>query len=70
MDDYGRDPLRRFLNQLKILRSLDLCEVPNVRDWPKLRDNPAEYLVRCDDAEGDYIWQALLRREPKPEKTN
>ena len=55
---------RRFLNRLKILRSIDHVEVPEVLDWPAFRDNPPEYFIRCGDAEADHIWAALLAREP------
>ena len=65
MNDTERADMRRFLNRLKILRSLDHIEVPDVHNWPKFRDNPAEYLIRCDDAEGEHIWTALRAREPK-----
>ena len=63
-----RDDMRRFLNRLKILRSLDHFEVPDVRDWAMFRDNPAEYYIRCSDAEDEHIWKALRRREPEPFK--
>ena len=35
---------RRFLNRLKILRSIDHHEVPEVLDWPAFRGNPPEVL--------------------------
>ena len=65
MNDTERADLRIFLNRLKILRSLGLIEVLDVHDWPKFRDDPAEYLIRCDDEEGEHIWTALRAREPK-----
>ena len=64
MNDTERADLRRFLNQLKILRSLDQCEVQKV-NWPHFRANSAEYIIRCTEGEREHIWTALRAREPK-----
>ena len=58
MNDLGQ-----FLNRLRILRSLDGYEVPNVTNWPRFRDGPYEYLISCPPAEAEYIWAALKERE-------
>ena len=50
---------RQFLNRLRILRGLDHVEVPLVSDWPKFRDNPAEYIIACSEAEASHVWMAL-----------
>ena len=57
--------LGRFLNRLRILRSLDQHEVPAVW-WHQFRDDPYEYLIRCPDDEAEHIWTALRKREPPP----
>ena len=53
----------RFLNRLRILRSLDGHEVPDVINWPWFRNSPYEYLTCCPDAEAEHIWTALRKRE-------
>ena len=53
----------RFLNRLRILRSLDAAEVPDLPLWADFRDDPYEYLIRCSHAEAEHIWTALRKRE-------
>ena len=53
----------RFLNRLRILRSLDQYEISRLTDWPKFRDDPPTYLSRCHVNEAKNIWKALRRRE-------
>ena len=55
----------RFLNRLRILRSLDRDEVPDVSwpGWLAFQDNPYEYLITCHDDEAKHIWTALRKRE-------
>ena len=55
--------LMRFLNRLRILRSLDEAEVPDVTRWPQFRDDPYLYLISCLPAEAEHIWAALNKRE-------
>ena len=46
-----------------ILRSLDRHEIEcDSLDWPRFRDDPHAYFVRCDDATSDAIWAAVERR--------
>ena len=68
MNDSEQPDLRRFGNRLRILRSIDLHEIPQVLDWPAFRDNPSGYFIRCADEEAEQIWLALRRREPEPFK--
>ena len=65
MNDTEWFDMRRFLNRLKILRSLDQCEVPKVTSWPKFRADPAEYIIQCTEDEREHIWTSLRAREPK-----
>ena len=60
---FARD-FQRFINGLKILRSLDQYEVPGV-DWPRFRDDPYEYFISAPPDQGATIYAAILRREPK-----
>ena len=59
----------RFLNRLRILRSLDLDDVrlcnddASVTSWLKFRDDPSEYLISCPPDEAEHIWTALRKRE-------
>ena len=55
--------LSEFLNRLRILRSLDHDEVPEVKCWVDFRDAPCGYLISCPDDEAEHIWTALRERE-------
>ena len=55
--------LGRLFNRLRILRSLDQSEVPDVTNWPQFRDNPIGYLISCPPAVAEHIWTALRKRE-------
>ena len=55
--------LGEFLNRLRILRSLDRCEVPEVMGWVDFRDDPLGHLISCPDDEAEHIWTALRKRE-------
>ena len=55
--------LSQFLNRLRILRSIDACELPGVGSWSEFRDGPYEYLISCPPAEAEHIWTALRKRE-------
>ena len=52
-----------FLNRMRILRSLDAHEVPDVTSWVDFRDDPYGYLISCHDDEAEHIWTALRKRE-------
>jgi len=53
----------RFLNRLRILRSIDQHEVPLVEDWQRFCANPPEYVICCGPVEAQHIWMAVRRRE-------
>ena len=55
--------LKQFLNRLRILRTLDQLEVPDVKSWPQFRDDPFGYITFCPDDEAEHIWTALKKRE-------
>ena len=57
----------RFLNRLRILRSIDQHEVPELDDtqWRHFRDKPPEFVIRCGDAAAEHIWEALRKREKR-----
>ena len=57
------DTLPIFLNRLRILRSLDSYDVPEVSNWGRFRDNPAEYFISCCNDDAERIWTALRKRE-------
>jgi hypothetical protein len=54
---------RRFVNALKILRSLDEHEVPDLTSWPAFRDDPYKYFIRASGHDQATIWLALNRRQ-------
>ena len=56
--------MMEFLNRLRILRSIDAHEVPEVGSWPTFRADPYGYLIRCPPAEAAHIWAAIRKREP------
>ena len=55
----------RFLNRLRILRSIDKHEIPlaSWKTWWEFQDNPYEYLIRCQPDEAEQIWAALRKRD-------
>ena len=55
--------LVRFLNQMRILRSLNRDEVPDLACWVDFRDDPFGYLISCPPDEAEHIWTALRKRE-------
>ena len=61
--NYDERQRKRFANLIRILRSLDKCEVTGVRDWPAFRDDPCEYVINCSDEDAAAIWAALRKRE-------
>ena len=60
---YEERQRQRFHNLIRILRSLDKCEVTGVRDWRAFRDDPCEYVIKCSDEDMAVIWAALRKRE-------
>ena len=56
----------RFVNRLRILRSIDYHEVPGLdeRQWCAFRDKPFEFMIRCSDDSREHIFDALRKREP------
>ena len=54
---------RRFVNALKILRSLDEHEVPGLMSWPAFRDDPYRYFIRASGKDQATIWRALNQRQ-------
>ena len=53
--------LSEFLDRLRLLRGLDLDEVPFVANWHAFRTNPYEYLMSCQDDEAKHIWGGAKR---------
>ena len=58
------DDKHRFLNLVRILRSLDMVDLMvQLEDWGAFRDDPYEYIISCADEEAEAIWTALRLRE-------
>jgi len=59
---------RQFRNGLCILRSIDRSELTDVGfdmthdQWYSFRDDPYEYLLRCDDERAKWIWAVIGKR--------
>ena len=57
----------RFLNRLRILRSIDRHEVLGLTDqeWTRLRANPCEFVIRCSNPAAEHVWAAVRKRESR-----
>lgn len=57
--------MHRFMNALRILKSLDAHEVGlEGSRWLKFRDDPVGFLIRADDSTANAIWLAIESRQP------
>lgn len=56
-----------FLNRLRALHFIDRDQVLELTDaqWPKFRDDPPRFLMRCGDAAAD----AIMREVEKSQRT-
>lgn len=64
--------LPRFLNALKILRSIDRDELQSAgvdvhddRRWVEFREWPITFLLRASDADQERVWAIIEARQPK-----
>ena len=55
----------QFVNRLRILRSIDHFEVPEIEGWRRFREDPYEYLIQSSREDTERIWRALRKREAK-----
>jgi hypothetical protein len=72
-----KHPMQTFMNNLRILRSIDLHEledagifpknlVPGVERWEKweaFRIDPARAIMSWDDKKIDALWEIIRRRQ-------
>ncbi len=63
----------RFINNLRILNSLDRHEIEaqlgrpmSGHEWLMFAPDPFTYLIRADAPISAAIWRAIERRQPKP----
>ncbi len=58
---------REFHNNLRILRGIDLREVPwmNPDQWMRFRNHPYAYVIQCSDADYDRVWSVIEARQPE-----
>ncbi len=55
--------LREFINRVRGLHCLEgVPGMTSVR-MEQFQHNPIRFLMRCDDAEADYIWRAVEARQ-------
>lgn len=62
--------LRRFLNALRILRSIDRHEVgwmPEIL-WQRFNDDPFETLLRLDDDMAAKVFAVVKKRQTEPKR--
>lgn len=52
-----------FRNAICKLGFLDHSDVPFLSDdeWPKFRDDPVRFFLRCGDEQAERIWTAMSR---------
>jgi len=57
----------QFVNNLRILRSIDKFEVKflTARQWIKFRDDPYLFMMRADDPTIEKLWAVIGKRHPK-----
>lgn len=54
-----------FLNCLRSLHNIDSDALPELTfdQWEFFRDNPARYLMCCDDVQAAAIWREVEKRQ-------
>lgn len=73
------DPAHNFMNNLRILRSIDLCELQDVKifpefmtsslggaqwkAWEAFRDDPARAIMSWDDKKVAALWTIIRSRQ-------
>jgi hypothetical protein len=76
-DAAEKHPMQTFMNNLRILRSIDLYELqdagilpenlaPGAEKWNKweaFRDDPARAIMSRDDKKIDALWEIIRRRQ-------
>lgn len=62
--------LHRFLNALRILRSIDRHEVRWMPEiiWQRFNDDPFETLLRLDDDMAAKVFAVIEARQPEPKR--
>ena len=61
----------RFVNGLKILRSIDLHELEEVGielrgiGWEVFMRDPFRWMIRASDADRERLWRVIEGRQPK-----
>ena len=49
-----------FRSALCSMSFIDASQVPELGTrWPKFRDDPVNYFLRCSDADSDAIWREI-----------
>lgn len=63
--------LHRFINALKILRSIDLHEMTEAGivlsdgQWRFFCDAPDRWMMKASDADAERVWAIVQARQPK-----
>ena len=54
-----------FLNRLRSLWNIDGWQLPelNSERWAKFQADPAQFFIRCDDAQAAAIWREIEKRQ-------
>ena len=62
-----RSDAQRFINVVRKLHNLDkyLVLFLTYEKWRAFRDNPINFLMRCDDETLEMIWKAMETRDEK-----
>ena len=66
LEDRAKDPAQVFINNLRILRSIDRWELNDAgifpESWEDFRDNPAAEIMRWDDKKIAALWSIIKAR--------
>lgn len=56
------DALVQFHNRMRVLMSIDSHELGDPNWWPRFRDDPHRFFIRCDDETAEKIWAVIEQR--------
>tara|TARA_R110000803_G_scaffold208026_2_gene276383 strand:- start:163 stop:357 length:195 start_codon:yes stop_codon:yes gene_type:complete len=56
--------LAQFRLMVRVLKCIDYADLPMLTDddWPKFRDNPADWMIHNSGEKVDHIWAVASRR--------
>ena len=59
-EEFAKVTKSEFRSALCSMSFIDASQVPELGTrWPKFRDDPINYFLRCSDADSDAIWREM-----------